>query len=676
MRLLLTCWLVLLVDSYALHGQALSPKATALPATQAASEQYLVRPPQLSLLVDSSCTLLPHELLHLPHQPADASRFPVTREHCYWVVARLRTPQQASAWSNQSWFVEVGHHGIAQLYIYRGEALLQQLTMGNDLPINARSFPHIWSKAYLNVAPIELRAGQTYTLLLRYANPRGQTLYGTNDELALTLIPAREIDRDSRLHLLFSGLMMGGMLLLCLYSAAQWTVYRTSLDASYVLMLLGLMAYIMYDDFLLHGLFADQVVGEKWQYFTGAIGLLGLFRFAQLTLRTVDFQAKRDKVIGALVKEKAIEAPLFLGILTAAEHDLPWLQPIAALIPETFRILLLVTLLIFSFQVIVHFRQNSDKATRAFMFGNLSLVIGVLVVATRVYLLPYIEWPPIRWWISMIDPPFDYIIEAGIVGMALCFAFAVALLTKDREAGLERSFNQRLAEARMNALRSQMNPHFLFNGLNSIKSFVISNQPRAAGDYLSKFARLIRLILENSKESMIPLSQELETLELYLKMESLRFADKFDYSITVAEHLDTRAIYVPPTLVQPYVENAIWHGLLHREGTGGKLTISITKLDNNRTQLTIEDNGIGREAAEQHKRLAPTRHRSMGMQITADRIAMLSEMYGFEAEVRVIDLFDQEEQASGTRVTIAFTPAKMSTRAHSPAKAQPAQKPA
>jgi len=327
-----------------------------------------------------------------------------------------------------------------------------------------------------------------------------------------------------------------------------------------------------------------------------------------------------------------------------------------AIIPEAFRILLISTLLVFSYQVIAHFRENRDKGTRAFMLGNLSLVLGVLTVATRVYLLPLAHVPLVNWWLELIEGPFDYLIEAGIVGMALCFAFAVALLTKERESGLERSFNLRLAEARVTALRSQMNPHFLFNGLNSIKSFVISNQPRAAGDYLSKFARLIRLILENSKASLIPLDKELETLRLYLGMEQLRFENKFDYHISIDERLDLYNICVPPTLIQPYVENAIWHGILHRQEAGGLVNISIDKLEEPAFRITVSDNGVGRTRAARLKAQRNTRHKSMGMQITAERIRMLQEMHGFEATVRVTDLFRPSGESGGTQVVIDIHP--------------------
>ncbi len=611
----------------------------------------------LEIFADSTCTVTLAQVSDLRFSStAGIASFPQDRDVCYWLRAELSVPTDPADSSPRELVAEVGFHGFATLYLIDSSGLVETHEMGNDLPLNRRAYPHIFANANQNVAPLTVRPGRTYEILVRYANPMGASLYGTNDVLALRLGDGRAHDQSARLHLLLSGLMVGGLLLLLLYQAAQWTVYRTELDATYCLMLLGLLTFVCYDDYLFHAAFSDLVVRERWLYFTGSIGLLGFFRFAQLTLRTVDFRPSRDRLLGWLVLGKAIEAPVFLLIMSLEADGPPWVRQLAGIIPETFRITLIVTLLMFSYAAVSHFRANRDRATYAFVIGNLSLVLAVLVVTLRGYLTPFADFPPVSLYLSIITPGFAYIIEGGIVGMALCFAFAVALLTKEREALLERGFNRRLAEVRMETLRSQMNPHFLFNGLNSIKLFVIDNKPRLAGDYLSRFARLIRLVLENSKASLIPLSRELETLELYLRLESLRFGDRLSYTITVDPEIDGEFVYLPPTLLQPYVENAIWHGLLHRLDGEGRLRVEITNRPDGRLELVIEDNGVGRVYANQHRSATSTTHKSLGMQITADRIAMLRQHYGFEATVEVADLYHADGAAAGTRVTIYLTP--------------------
>ena len=637
---------------------ALAQKTFPLPVDRV-QRSVIERGPHLLLRADPACGSSLRDVLAAEDwTPTDDIEFyPLDRDICYWLQARVSTPVLTGGRA-QKWMAEVGFHGRSTLFVLYNDSLVARHEMGNDLPIDERAYPHIWSNANQNVAPLTLAAGTDYRLLLRYANPRGASLYGTADALAVTMRNVDAHDARARLHLMLSGLMVGGLLLLMLYQTAQWTVYRTELDLTYCLMLLGLLSFVCYDDYLFHALFSRKVVAERWLYLTGSLGLLGFFRFAQLTLRAVDYQASRDRLLGWLVTEKAIEAPLFLLLVSFEGTGVGWLSTLATLVPETFRLTLIVTLLIFSYAVVSHFRVNRDKATYAFLFGNFSLVLGVLLVTLRSYLLPFDDFAPVRWYLAAVAEPFDYIIEIGIVGMALCFAFAVALLTKDREALLEREFNQRLVEVRMEALRSQMNPHFLFNGLNSIKLFVIDNQPRLAGDYLSRFARLIRLVLENSKAGLITLTRELETLELYVRMESLRFAKKFTYDISVEEDIEGDFVYLPPTLLQPYVENAIWHGLLHREDGGGHLQIEITKADAGRLRLVIADDGVGRAAAERYEAGRSSAHKSLGMQITAERIAMLRSMYGFEASVTVDDRYDAGGAPAGTRVTILLTPGK------------------
>ena len=147
----------------------------------------------------------------------------------------------------------------------------------------------------------------------------------------------------------------------------------------------------------------------------------------------------------------------------------------------------------------------------------------------------------------------------------------------------------------MSALRAQMNPHFIFNSLNSIDNYILRNKTQEASDYLNRFSKLIRLILQNSQSSYISLQDELEALRLYIEMESLRFNHKFDYRVSIQSGLYPESIEIPPMLIQPYVENAIWHGLMQKKEKG-HLEIVITR-EGDLLKCIIEDDGIGREAS-------------------------------------------------------------------------------
>ncbi len=218
---------------------------------------------------------------------------------------------------------------------------------------------------------------------------------------------------------------------------------------------------------------------------------------------------------------------------------------------------------------------------------------------------------------------------------------------------LKSQYEKKLANVEMSALLAQMNPHFLFNSLNSIDSYIIRNESKKASEYLNNFARLMRLILQNSRSNYISLKDELEALELYVQMEGLRFGNRFEYEITVTDDIDTASTLIPPMLIQPYVENAIWHGLMHKnKEMPGKVLIRLSKQGDN-ILCEIEDNGIGRARAQELRAQKSSSHkRSMGMQITKDRIEMINKLYNTNTSVQVIDLDDEDGNAMGTKVEL------------------------
>jgi LytS/YehU family sensor histidine kinase len=216
---------------------------------------------------------------------------------------------------------------------------------------------------------------------------------------------------------------------------------------------------------------------------------------------------------------------------------------------------------------------------------------------------------------------------------------------------IKTAFGKKMAEAEMNALRAQMNPHFIFNCLNSIKLYTIENDSKAASEYLTLFSQLIRLVLENSRSEKITLKKELETVELYIKLEAMRFKDKVGYSIIVSPAVDIQYTELPPLLIQPYIENAIWHGLMHKK-EGGCIKIQIDQQDDDTLLIDITDNGIGREQAAMFKSKSATSQKSFGLKMTADRIEIINQIYGINAEVIVIDLKDDANHSTGTKVMI------------------------
>ncbi|MET0464644.1 MAG: histidine kinase [Chitinophagaceae bacterium] len=228
----------------------------------------------------------------------------------------------------------------------------------------------------------------------------------------------------------------------------------------------------------------------------------------------------------------------------------------------------------------------------------------------------------------------------------------VLQLEKERAEQKQREseFERKVSDAALHSLRSQMNPHFIFNCLNSIKLYAVENNQEAATSYLGKFSRLMRLVLENSKSDRITLQQEVETLRLYIEMEAMRFKEKLHYKIDLGDNMDMDYIEIPPMLIQPYVENAIWHGLMPKEN-GGILLVSFRCGENN-LKITVTDNGVGRERAAELKSNSATAHRSFGMSITHERIELINQMHNTNMSVIINDLYDDTGNAAGTEVII------------------------
>ncbi len=200
----------------------------------------------------------------------------------------------------------------------------------------------------------------------------------------------------------------------------------------------------------------------------------------------------------------------------------------------------------------------------------------------------------------------------------------------------------------LQSLRREMNPHFIFNSLNSVNHFIATNNELEANQYLTKFSKLMRGVMENSTEDFIPFQQELDLLQNYLALEKTRFSDKFDYEIEVDESLNTQSLKVPGMLVQPFLENAIWHGLRYRT-TKGFLKLYFKK-DNQYLKITVEDNGIGIEESKKQKTEHQKARKGRGMKNTLERIALLNDLYHQEIQCNITD----KQNTQGVLVEIRY----------------------
>ena len=245
------------------------------------------------------------------------------------------------------------------------------------------------------------------------------------------------------------------------------------------------------------------------------------------------------------------------------------------------------------------------------------------------------------------------ILNYGFAGLILLTVLIGLLLFRGSKLKDKRrisEMNRKISEITQANLRQQMNPHFIFNTLNSIQYYMYQHDKLATNNYLTKFSSLMRKVLDNSQHTSVPLADEISALNLYLDLESIRFKDKFDFKINVDEEIDPLMYKVPTMLIQPYVENSICHGLIPGENKG-YVNIDL-KLNEDFILCTIEDNGIGREAAKERSNKRGDNHNSLGTQITKSRLDLVNELYGTSLKTIYTDLKNEKGESTGTRVEI------------------------
>lgn len=212
--------------------------------------------------------------------------------------------------------------------------------------------------------------------------------------------------------------------------------------------------------------------------------------------------------------------------------------------------------------------------------------------------------------------------------------------------------DKKITNLRLENLRSQMNPHFIFNALNSIQDYIVSNEKELASSYLVKFSRLIRMYLDYSQLNEITLEEEFNALKLYLELEKVRFEDELDYNITIDKQLNTKQIKVPSLFIQPYIENALKHGLLHKL-TNRELKVEANLIEQHKLQITVEDNGIGRQKSEKLKRPNP-QHKPFATKANEERVYLYKNKLKRDITIEIEDLYNENQKASGTRVIITM----------------------
>jgi two-component sensor histidine kinase len=245
--------------------------------------------------------------------------------------------------------------------------------------------------------------------------------------------------------------------------------------------------------------------------------------------------------------------------------------------------------------------------------------------------------------------------------MILCILLAVLLLfalvrfriqSVRRKEKIKSRHEKQLLELEAKALRAQMNPHFIFNCLNSIKSLIQQHEEEVSVVYLTTFSKLIRTLFNNADKKEISLYDEIETCKYYLQLEAMRFDMKFSYSLNIDKAVDLKSVQVPALIIQPFIENAIWHGIVPCN-EGGNVSLTVVK-NNTVIKVIIDDNGIGREASQQNKATSGFFHQSKGVNLTQSRLELNNLLHERQAQLEIIDKKDEKGTAAGTTIIITI----------------------
>ena len=300
---------------------------------------------------------------------------------------------------------------------------------------------------------------------------------------------------------------------------------------------------------------------------------------------------------------------------------------------------------------------KTPTATGQAVYGNLGPGHYTFIVkASRDGITWYTAAYPVElvvhapWWKQTWFRVLSFCVALGLAGIVYLY---YQRRRKNRMALL--LLNAKMAETRFLNLRLQMNPHFLFNSLSAIQHLIVSQQTNSAYKYLTVFSNFLRSLLNFAEKNFIPLDEEIKILQMYTELESLRFDKSFTWEVTAEEGLSFEEVMVPSLMVQPLAENAIWHGLLHKEGDK-KLTIHFSGSPDDYIRCTVEDNGIGRKqaAAIKQKNINSRMRESKGISIIAERLKLLQEKTGKPAFVEITDLYDASGEPAGTRAVISI----------------------
>nr|WP_293835079.1 7TM diverse intracellular signaling domain-containing protein [uncultured Arsenicibacter sp.] len=588
-----------------------------------------VYPTDVYVLTDSSRSLSVEQV----RSPAFANRFSPNQQPSLsfgssnaiiWLTFRLATRHP------DDWLLESSNYMINDLRFYSLSArtgrmhVVQQGTHFLDSPKDIRHNMTYFRPFATSDGP------DTVTCYLRVKNNMPLSV-------PMRLLTVRELAQESHRNDLFHGLIFGILVAMMLYNAFIWLTIR---DVTYLFYISYVLLTILVTD--VEGYVNELVMARYFPAYSHvanvffSLTLVFILLFTRHFLNTARHAPKLNRLITLLLAGCALpQAAILSGF-----------PVLSTVIMEG----LIIVVALFLWGIGSYLLRQGVREARYYVLAWSALFSGAII-----YVAQLNGWLP-KNLLTTNGVRVGTALETILLSFALADRISVyrreqqqaemRLLETRREAGETRA---RLTESENKLLRAQMNPHFLFNSLNSIQRFILSKDPLTAARYLSKFADLMRFNLDQSRTASIPLQSEIDMLTTYLELESLRFTARFSYHFSVDPALNTYAIHIPGMMLQPFAENAVWHGLMHKPDAG-EIRISFRPLSANSLRCVIEDNGIGRSQAALADRPNRIEHRSAGLLLTSERLQLLQPDH--PQPLRIDDLYHADGTPAGTRVTI------------------------
>ncbi len=425
----------------------------------------------------------------------------------------------------------------------------------------------------------------------------------------------------------------GALLILSVYHLAIYFQNKKKLYLFYSLYLISFYFYFLKEISTPNYLPIYDYINFSLQF----LGFAAYVVFARELLNTKKYIPEWDKLLVLQTKAFIIASIVFIFIQITYGYSYQ----------EKLFMMLIPIITIFSILTYFVLTKIKGKHVTYFIIGSLSFI----TLANISFLGPEVLGE--NYFLEQgVDPMFFTYL--GVMIETTMFAIIIGYRAKKGEEKAKEieyelvSKTKEMGDLKMTVLQTQMDPHFLYNSLNSINNFVLKNDVETASDYITKFSRLIREILKNSSRLIVPLEEDLGVLGLYVKLEQMRMTGGFDYIVTVDDTINLRDIQVPPLFMQPYIENAIWHGFANKKGYK-KISLSIYEEEDN-IRCEIIDNGIGIDKTKARAKKNESIRKPFGIKASEDRIKLLHENQG----VYVIIEDVSDNKTTGTMVTIKF----------------------